>query len=41
MKKVKFQSAGLDLVGDLYLPVNHEEGKKISSDSNFGTNDLP
>ncbi|MEM6524320.1 MAG: alpha/beta hydrolase [Bacteroidota bacterium] len=28
MKKVKFQSSGLELVGNLYLPLNYEEGKK-------------
>ncbi|WP_299223494.1 nuclear transport factor 2 family protein [uncultured Aquimarina sp.] len=28
MKKVTFKSEGLDLVGDLYLPKNYQEGKK-------------
>ncbi|MEL6305535.1 MAG: nuclear transport factor 2 family protein [Bacteroidota bacterium] len=28
MKKVTFKSGGLDLVGDLYLPANFEEGKQ-------------
>jgi len=28
MKKITFQSGGLDLVGDLYLPANYEEGKR-------------
>lgn len=28
MKKVTFQSGGLDLVGDLYLTANYEEGKQ-------------
>ena len=28
MKKVTFQSKGLDLVGNLYLPSNYEEGKQ-------------
>jgi len=28
MQKVTFQSGGLELVGDLYLPVNYENGKQ-------------
>jgi len=28
MKKVTFKSSGLELVGNLYLPLNYEEGKK-------------
>ncbi len=28
MKKVTFKSGGLDLVGDLYLPKNYQDGKK-------------
>ncbi len=28
MKKIKFQSSGIELVGDLYLPTNYEDGKK-------------